>query len=60
MHFISKREKTSPEATGSSPIPTPETIKGDYQSSIVPGSIETKEERVGEVLIDRPSKRVKV
>jgi hypothetical protein len=59
MHFISKREKPTPEATESSPIPTPETIKGDGQSSIIPEA-RGMEEKDGSVLVDRPSKRVKV
>ena len=59
MHFSSKREKAAPEATESSPVPTPKTLDGDSQSSNIPGSIGTKEEDGG-VLVDRPSKRVKV
>jgi hypothetical protein len=60
MHFISKREKPSPEAIESSPTPTtPETIKSNGQSSIVPESTELKE-KDGGVVADRPSKRVKV
>jgi hypothetical protein len=59
MHFISKREKPSPEATESSPTPTtPETIKGD-QTSMIPKLTEMKE-KDGGVPVDRPSKRVKV
>ena len=60
MHFISKREKATPEVTESSPTSTTlETIKGDSQSSIIPESTELKETDGG-VVADRPSKRVKV
>jgi hypothetical protein len=60
MHFISKREKPSPEAIESSPTPTtPETIKSDGQSSMIPKLTEIKE-KDGGVPVDRPSKRVKV
>jgi len=58
MHFISNRDKPSPEAIESSPIPTPETIMDDTKSSIIPEAIEMKEEDGG--VLDRPSKRVKV
>jgi hypothetical protein len=60
MHFISKREKVKSEAIESSPTPTtPETIKSDGQSSIIPEPTELKE-KDGGVVVDRPSKRVKV
>jgi hypothetical protein len=59
MHFISKAEKGKSEAVESSPIPTPETIIDD-QSTVIPEPIETKEDGGGGVLVDRPSKRVKV
>jgi len=57
MHFISKREKVKPEE--SSPIPESETIKGDNQS-VVAEPKEIEEEGAEGVLVDRPSKRVKV
>jgi hypothetical protein len=60
MHFISKREKVKSETIESSPTPTtPETIKIDSQSSIIPEMTEMKE-KDGGVVVDRPSKRVKV
>ena len=58
MHFISKRDKPSPEAIESSPIPTPETIKGDNEPSTIPKSTDMKERDGG--VLDRPSKRIKV
>ena len=57
MHFISKREKVKSEET--SPIPKSETIKGDNQS-VVAEPTEIEEEGAEGVLVDRPSKRVKV
>jgi hypothetical protein len=61
MHFISKREKVNSEATESSQTPTTlETIKGDGQSSIIPEPIGTKVKENEGVVVDRPSKRVKV
>ena len=58
MHFISKREKPSPEAIESSPIPTPETIKGVNEPPTIPKPTDLKETDAG--VLDRPSKRVKV
>ena len=58
MHFISKREKPSPEAIESSPIPTPETLKNDSQPATIPKPTEMKEMDGG--VLDRPSKRIKV
>jgi hypothetical protein len=58
MHFISKAEKGKSEAVESSPIPTPETIIND-QTSTITEPTEMKE-KDGVVLVDRPSKRVKV
>ena len=58
LHFISKREKPSPEAIEFSPIPTPETINSDNQSSTIPKPTEMNETDGG--VLDRPSKRVKV
>ena len=57
LHFISKRENVKLEE--SSPILDSETIKGDSQS-VVAEPTEIEEEGAGSVLVDRPSKRVKV